>query len=318
VNFGSGTGATCRALSGWAQLGVLVAGLGFFGHTSAQVDNNPDVIRACGADIVLLLDASDSIRTWQPQGATELDRNGAVDLVTEAAYSFLDAFANTNSRVAVVSYNIDATRQLGFRPVTDQTLRSDGPFRRAIGDAGTSIGGIPAGASRSYVADVTDPALDSSFFTNWEAGLLKARDVIRPNNGTLATRSGLPLLVFHVTDGNPNRRINANGDVTASPAATARHVSDAAEVADLLKETDGAHIYTVGVGLANDSIQNLVDVSGPDIYSELSIPKPIRSHLAGSLKLLRTPITASGIGFYPLTGPPWLPAMTVLRVSNGT
>ncbi len=269
------TSTPCQGVSKWARkttwIATVAVSLCFPASGWAQADNNPNVARQCGADIVLVLDASDSIRTWLPANPTELDRNGAVDLVTEAAYSFLGAFSNTNSRVAVVSYNIDAIKQVGFRFVNDHSLRSGGPFEEAIGDPGTSAGGLPANPV-GYVADVADPSQDTGFYTNWEAALVKARSIVRPQDGDLATRPDVPLLIFHVTDGSPNRRLNNAGEIT-DQESNGQHVSDAAAVADLLKQQDNAHLYTVGVGGIGageliDSIDNLIAISGPDVFYE--------------------------------------------------
>lgn len=266
-----GQGVTHR-LQKFVGITLCVLGSGLSTQVLAQVDNNPNVARQCGADIVLVLDASDSIATWLPANPVELDRNGAADLVTEAAYSFLGAFSNTNSRVAVVSYNIDATKQVGFRYVNDHTLRADGSFRGAIGDPGTSATGFPD-SPEGYVEDVVDPSLETGFFTNWEAALLATRNIVRPRGEDLVTRPDVPLLVFHVTDGSPNHRVTDAGDITDEEDFSGHHVSDAAAIADLLKEQDGAHIYTVGVGSVGEdelivSLDNLVSVSGPDIFHQ--------------------------------------------------
>jgi len=76
-----------------------------------KADNNPDLPVQCGLDIVLVLDASGSIK-YSNDPAVQDDKNGSIDRVASAADAFLNAFSNTNSRVAVVSYSHDRVLSL--------------------------------------------------------------------------------------------------------------------------------------------------------------------------------------------------------------
>lgn len=222
------------------------------GAVSNMGVENPALEKRCGVDLVLVMDASASVRNYND----EFDDNGAVDLVANAARAFLGAFANTNSRIAVVSYNANPIIQLDLADVSSASIAPGGVHDLAIGDPGGQLGPIPVTTGYSQHAR-------SGSGTNWEAGLARALDVMA------ASRPGVPQLVVHITDGRPTRHLDASGAVT-DDGSTSTHVAEAAEVADALK-AQGIHIYSVGIGRAADDASftsRLQAVSGPDVFDQ--------------------------------------------------
>lgn len=216
---------------------------------AAAVDN-PTLERRCGVDLALVLDASSSVR----QHDEAEDGNGAVDLVTGAARAFVNAFANTNSRIAVVSYNADPVAQLGLTDVSLASVAPGGAHDIAIGDPGGPTGPIPATTGYSEHAR-------QGSGTNWEAGLATARSVME------GARFGVPWVIVHVTDGRPTRHLDPDGNVS-SDGNTDTHIAEAATAADAVKAA-GIHIFTVGIGRATSGYTaNLQAVSGPDVYDQ--------------------------------------------------
>jgi len=129
---------------------------------SLAVDN-PTLDQRCGLDAVLVLDASSSVRNHN----NPPDGNGATDLIAGAGNAFLAAFSETNTRVAVVSYNANPIEQLGLVDVNNASLATGGAHTTAIGDPGGPSGPIPVTPGYSQ------PARSGSG-TNWEAGLRTA------------------------------------------------------------------------------------------------------------------------------------------------
>ncbi|ACY18049.1 vWA domain-containing protein [Haliangium ochraceum] len=211
---------------------------------------NPPLDPRCGLDAVIVLDASSSVRNYN----NPPDANGAVDLIAGAGNAFLGAFADTNSRVAVVSYNADPRLQLDLTAVTTDSLAAGGAHGIAMGDPGGPQG--PMSPTTGY----SEHARNGSG-TNWEAGLVYAQNVLE-NNG----RADVPKLVIHVTDGRPTRHLTPDGTVT-DEGGMAVHVAEAAEVADQLKAS-GVHIFAVGVGRAPQFSEELQATSGPDVFDQ--------------------------------------------------
>lgn len=234
---------------------ALLAGCQLMADSSSNAVNglsavdNPPLERRCGLDAVLVLDASASVRTWN----NPPDGNGAVDLVAGAANAFLSAFEDTNSRVAVVSYNADPIVQLGLADVSADSLAPGGEHAVAIGDPGGETGPVPFTTGYSEHAR-------SGGGTNWEAGLVEALTALG------SARPGVPRIVVHVTDGRPTRHLDPDGGVSDVGEPT-DHAAEAAEVADLLK-ADGVHVYAVGIGRAPEYLQELQITSGLDVFNQ--------------------------------------------------
>lgn len=216
---------------------------------AAAVDN-PTLERRCGVDLALVLDASSSVRRHNEAE----DGNGAVDLVTGAARAFVNGFASTGSRIAVVSYNADPVAQLGLTDVSVASVAPGGAHDIAIGDPGGPTGPIPATTGYSEHAR-------QGSGTNWEAGLATAMSVMED------ARFDVPWVIVHVTDGQPTRHLDPDGSVT-SDGNTDAHIAEAATAADAIKAA-GIHIFTVGIGRATSGYTaNLQAVSGPDVYDQ--------------------------------------------------
>lgn len=136
--------------------------------------DNPDLERACGLNVMVVLDASTSIAT---AGSTEDVRN--------AYRAFISSLNNTGSSVATIDFASVARLP--------------------------SIGGNPGG---TYVTidDTTTPGFNSYIatgyvpngWTNWEDAMRVGRFFApRPN-------PAIPHLVVFITDGDPTAYINLN------------------------------------------------------------------------------------------------------------
>ncbi len=241
-------------IGGAARLGLIalmvVATLSSVPRPAGATQVNPPASRTCGADLVVVLDASSSIRGL---GGVS-DRNGAANDVVAAARAFLDSVAGTGARVAVVSYDAKAVVQAGFTVVDADALGPGGTLAAALGDPGGPTGPVPATAT-GYSGHVRDGQ-----GTNWEAALDEARLLVE------ASRSAESAAVVHITDGEPTWHVRADGTSTGL-GPPLEHLGNAAVPADLIK-TAGAHIYAVGVGPAADNVDALVATSGPDVYDQ--------------------------------------------------
>jgi len=178
----------------------------------------------------------------------------------------LQGFSNTGTRASISSYNAIAKTHLEFTEINDETLMSGGLFDTALGNPGDDVNGLPA-VNTGYVLHGTTPELIDPLLgggTNWEAGLLELRDTIAPN-GVLASRPDVPLIVLHITDGNPNEYVDENGDFIFDPDGTLP-LDQAVEVADDIKQNLGTHIYTIGIGSVADNPEELIALAGPDIF----------------------------------------------------
>jgi hypothetical protein len=237
-----------------ARLGLVVllvaAVLASVARPADATQVNPPGVRTCGADLVLVLDASSSIRGLG--GAS--DRNGAADDVVAAAVAFLDSVSDTGARVAIVSYDAKAIVQTDFMLVNGGSMAAGGALSIALGDPGGSTGPVPANAT-GYSGHVRDGQ-----GTNWEAALDEARRLVE------RSRDGGSASVVHITDGEPTWHVRADGSSTGL-GTPLEHLGNAVVPADLIKSA-GAHIYAVGIGPARDNVDALVATSGPDVYDQ--------------------------------------------------
>lgn len=232
-------------------VGLVIAATLVSGSTTASAtEDNPPAAQTCGADLVLVLDASSSIRGL---GGAK-DRNGAANEVVGAAHAFLDSVVNTGARVAIVSYDAKAVVQTDFATV-DAASRADGGVHSvALGDPGGPTGPVPATAT-GYSGHVRDGE-----GTNWEAALDEADRLVD------RARDGGSAAVVHITDGDPTWHVRLDGSSTGM-GTPEEHLRHAAVPADRIKAA-GAHIYAVGLGPAADNVDALVATSGPDVYDQ--------------------------------------------------
>ena len=106
----------------------------------------------------------------------------------EPAKAFLDKLVDTGSRVSLTSFATNATVDSAATPLTSANLS-----------------GLKAKVD----------ALTFGNFTNWEDALIKAQSTFSG-----FTPAGRPQLVVVITDGNPNRYINASGNVSRRGATS--------------------------------------------------------------------------------------------------
>ncbi len=213
---------------------------------------NPDLVKACGIDISVILDESGSVKNYK----TDVQR---------AFRSFTSALRNTGSRLAVSEFSTVARLPLAspatgeYTAVTDDTIRT-------IFDPYINNGYNPNGS------------------TNWEDGFRVARYQLPRPSGTQ------PHLVVFITDGNPNKIIRTDR-VTYDPGnpsvtqneyenkvplndnevsnsgedpASARAVSNANGL-----KLQGSHVLTIAVGdglSGTSTLNRLIRVSGPDVF----------------------------------------------------
>ncbi len=206
---------------------------------------NPDLTKACGLDVLMILDESGSIAS-----------SHATDEVQDAFRAFVDSLKNTGSSMSTIEFSTVARLP--------------------------SIGGVAAGEYitiddstlpdfEDYIANRYNP----NSKTNWEDALRVGRYFApRPD-------FAIPHLVVFITDGDPtqvirndrvtpteyrtkvplddNETTDSNGDAGARPAVPNANALKAA----------GSHILAIGVGSAlqnDDSVDRLVSVSGPNIF----------------------------------------------------
>jgi uncharacterized repeat protein (TIGR01451 family) len=214
-------------------------------NESTAPADNPDLTKACGLDVLMILDESGSI-----------DSSHATQDVRNAFSAFVSSLNNTGSSMSVIEFSTVARLP--------------------------SIGGTPPG---TYVTidDATSQDFNSYINnqynpndrTNWEDALRVAR-YMAPRPDPL-----VPHLVVFITDGDPTAVVD-NHDVTSTEyqtkvplsenettsASGSSGVNPAIPNANFLK-SEGSHILAIGVGSAlqnNDSRQRLEKVSGTDVY----------------------------------------------------
>jgi LPXTG-motif cell wall-anchored protein len=207
---------------------------------------NPDLVAACGIDILVILDESGSIANA-----------GATDDVKTAFRAFTAALNNTGSRMAVAEFSSVARLPLPgaasrqYVTVTDASIASTfEPY----------INGFNPGGS-----------------TNWEDGFRVGRYFLpRPTQA-------VPHLTLFITDGNPNRIIRedrvdrveyatvvplADSDMTDAGNDTA--AGRAVPNANALKTT-GSHILAVAVGdglSGSGTLNRLISISDDDVFPD--------------------------------------------------
>ena len=207
------------------------------------VTPNPDLVRACGLNVILVLDESGSIQST----------SGAETAVRNAATSFVSALADTGSEMAIIEFGTEAKKVFDYTAVTSGVGGTiDTVFNPYINATATS-------------GDVYDAPSQLGGWTNWDDALDEVEN-INANSGVA------PLLIF-VTDGDPtayNRDLPGedNGvttDAGSDPQSLERAVAEANAVKD-----QGTHILVVGIGngLNNaTSQQRLRDISGNDEFT---------------------------------------------------
>ena len=203
---------------------------------------NPDLIPACGLDIIFVMDESGSIAgSGDATNVVTQARNGATELLT--------ALVGTNSRVAVVEFNLHARRAVvggtTAYQVVDATTLPDFTDYLNANNGGTD-------------AENYDPAnAGNQGWTNWEAALNEVEDV-------LTNEMHAPLVLFF-TDGKPTAYYDSQGGTQSGSGAEAQALSDAIGAANAVKAL-GTHIFIVGLPNPDLGEANCQAVTGPDRY----------------------------------------------------
>ena len=212
---------------------------------NTNVIDNPDLTKACGLDVLMIIDESGSIGT-----------SGATEDVKSAFRAFVASLKNTGSRMAVAEFSSVARLP--------------------------SIGGLPPG---TYITidDGTQADFNSYIagykpdgWTNWEDALRVGRHLApRPD-------PDIPHMVVFLTDGDPTATIRIDqmtGDeyTTKVPLADSEVKTNVASNVALTPaipnangiKAAGSHIFALGVGAAlqnQSSVNRLIAVSGPNVF----------------------------------------------------
>jgi hypothetical protein len=207
---------------------------------------NPPLTKACGLNVLMILDESGSIGT---SNATQDVRN--------AFKAFTDAIKNTSSAMAVAEFS-----RVARLP---------------------AIGGFPP---RKYITVTDSTKVDFDAYinndfnpngnTNWEDGLRMGIPKFLPRDNFQ-----VPHLTVFITDGDPNQIIRDSVTATdyadkvplADSQTTGANQNTAADHAvanaNNLK-TQGSRILAIAVGAglsSNASLNRLIRVSGPNVYN---------------------------------------------------
>jgi uncharacterized repeat protein (TIGR01451 family)/LPXTG-motif cell wall-anchored protein len=226
------TSTRSRAVASIAAAALALVSVGVSTGVAQAVTpaTNPDLTAGCGADLVLVLDDSNSL--WE-EGSY---RNA----VANAAQSFADGFRDTNSTLGVVRFNTTAATMSGVVPLTGTAFNNlDDDYLDGSRPSG-SANGVGQGG------------------TNWEAALSQANTLV---SGGSSTR---PKLVVMITDGQPTVSSDSGNGNSYSTGA----LDDGITQANFIK-AKGAHVLTVGVGNAFDNNTYkaaLASLSGKDVY----------------------------------------------------
>jgi uncharacterized repeat protein (TIGR01451 family) len=232
---------------------------------------NPAMTESCGADVVLVLDASGSISSAH-----------AVDDVRDAADAFLDALADTGSTARVTQFGSVSEQLAPQAEVTSTSLGAGGAFRDAINGYYDPIPPRPSGVTIRQYDGGGDPQSSGNWresngsnqFTNWDQSLDQAGE---PQSRPIE-------LVVYVTDGDPTAfDFNQPGDPfdagpppdvgvqTNSGSAAQTTMDRAIQEANQIKAS-GARMLAVGVGSAvtgNSSSRNrLIQIAGPQTVDD--------------------------------------------------
>ncbi len=225
---------------------------------SAVVPNaNPNLTSRCGLNVMVVLDESGSI--WGNGGGSA---SGATAAVRNGAMTFVKSLKDTGSKVAMIEFNTNARKAIGYTTVTSANAAEDNnagsTFHRYLFDGGPTPNYNP---QDDYDSDAAA--------TNWEDAL---DEVIAANAAGPGPWAGSPKadLVVFITDGNPTAWIddddNSTEFVTGSFSSTA--LQNAIPKANTVKAA-GSHMFVVGVGdalLDGTSQSHMQDISGPDKY----------------------------------------------------
>lgn len=206
---------------------------------------NPDLIPSCGIDIIFVMDESGSIAgSGDATNVIPQARNGANELLT--------ALVGTNSRVAIVEFNLHARRAViggttAYQYVDANTLPDFVDYLYANNGGSDAANYDPANAGNEG-------------WTNWEAALNQVEDI-------LANDMYAPLVLFF-TDGKPTAYYTSGTNTQSGASAEAQALVDAIGAANAVKAL-GTHLFIVGLPNPDLPEGNCQAVTGPDRYLDL-------------------------------------------------
>ena len=174
--------------------------------------DNHDLKASCGLDVVLVLDASKSIATSKPPATPD---------VKAAAATLVAAFKDTNTRVGITTF---ASSILSSQALVDDNADN----------AATLASSIAAYAPSTVEG------------TDWEAGVARGTAIFSAGG----KRAGVQQLMIVVTDGAPNKYVDAGGNPVPGanyPSPSIDAVTPAVDRANLFKAS-GGRVLGIGVG----------------------------------------------------------------------
>jgi uncharacterized repeat protein (TIGR01451 family)/LPXTG-motif cell wall-anchored protein len=211
---------------------------------------NPDLLVACGIDVVVVLDESGSIRSERPIGS-------AVLAVEDAVRALVAGLSGTGSRVRFTEFSTNARAAViggsaGFQLVDDAFASSVDSYLtgHAFGETAETATSYSPGFGQQY--------------TNYEAGVSVA-----------ATDPG-DLVVF-ITDGQPNTVGTAGDSIGGAGGGATAAAAAADDELDAIKGS-GVHVVGIGVGAASnptnfDLLATTIEPTKvPDTFSGAGIP----------------------------------------------
>jgi Mg-chelatase subunit ChlD len=172
--------------------------------------DNPDLKASCGLDVVLVLDASKSIAT-----------SSSTADVKSAAATLVAAFKDTNTRVGITTF---ASSTISAQPLVDDNADNAATLSAAVA---------------AYAPSTAEG-------TDWEAGVAKGTALFTDGG----KRPGVQQLMIVVTDGAPNKYIDASGTPVQGvnyPSPSLDAVTPAVDRANLFKAA-GGRVLGIGVG----------------------------------------------------------------------
>lgn len=250
-------------------LTVLPGGGAAFAARADGGQENPDLIAACGTDVIVVLDESASI-------ASPVDFTGEV---RAAVLNFTDGLMGTGTRMRLVEFSTNA-RDVSLSGGTGfQTV--DSSFKTQL-SAYLNGTGLPQDGT-SYHPSTADGA---QIHTNWEAALNEAAKPGSPATGGV----GAPLVVF-LTDGDSNTDGTSGNSVGANLGnneAGYQAGADAAIAEMAALQAAGSHVLSIAVGAASQqqaSYNRLTGLTEPGTFQEWSGTAGFRAATTDALRV---------------------------------
>lgn len=242
----SATRRPVTALAATVALGVGMSLLAVPAAHAVDVPTTPNPKLStdiCGLDVVLAIDASNSIRS----GTGRAINDPRVLALKATALKIASSFTDKNTRLSVVSFSNDVKVEAGLTSVTGQSVGSGGAISNAIN-------GYKSGQG-----------------TNWEGAFDSARSVLG------GARGGVGKLVLFMSDGRPNAWNGHPNPGAVNNVTRAEATDHGTTAANALKTAVGARVLAIGFGDALDPDNAnykvaLQKISGPTTVSGNATP----------------------------------------------